>query len=476
MDANLEKYKGMKILIVDDEEQMCLLLKRMFEKHGLLCMIAQDGEVALEKFRKEEPDIVILDVLMPGIGGRETMIHMRQANPEVPIIFMTGLAGVPGAVEAMKSGAFDYIAKPFEMIEMLEVVGRGLEERLGRRKHVNLSDERRRQQDEMLRLMGTSDVIVELATIVRRVARTQFDVLVTGERGTGKSIVARVLHESSARADLPFVAIACDAQSDILLERELFGYDRNAFPEAEVAQPGLFEKASGGSMYLEEISAMAPRIQAKFLHVLQNKTVARLGSDLSIPVDVRVICSSSRDLVDMMEDKSFRVDLYYRLNEYAIHLPALRERKTDIPYLASRFIQQANKELSKEVTGFTPRALDKLIAFNWPNNVAQLRTVVRRAVLFTDDFISAEQLDLEMASERHLTAMIAPELEEIEVDQALSLKDHVRKHTSQIERQILLETLKRTGWNKAKAARMLQIDYKTMQTKVKEYKLQDPQS
>ncbi len=476
MDGNLDKYKGMKVLVVDDEEQMCFLLKRMFEKNGLLAMMAQDGESAIEKFKKEDPDIVVLDVLMPGLSGRETMLHMRQSNPEVPVIFMTGLAGVPGAVDAMKSGAFDYIAKPFEMAEMLDVVGRGLEERLGRRKHANLSEERRQQQDEMLRLMGTSDVIVELSSIVKRVARTQFDVLVTGERGAGKSIVARVLHDSSARSQQPFVAIACDAQSEIQLERELFGYQANAFPEAEGAQAGLFEKANGGTMYVEEVSAMSLRIQARFLHTLQNKSVARIGSESSMPIDVRVICSSSRDLIDMMEDKAFRVDLYYRLNEYSIHIPALRERKTDIPYLASRFIQQANKELSKDVSGFTPRALDKLIAFNWPNNVAQLRAVVRRAVLFADDFISAEQLDLEMAPERHITSIIAPELEELDVEQGLSLKDHVRKHTSQVERQILLETLKRTGWNKAKAARILQIDYKTMQTKVKEYRLQDPEN
>jgi DNA-binding NtrC family response regulator len=475
MDVKIDKYKGMKVLVVDDEEQMCFLLKRTFEKHGLTAIVSQDGESALDRFRKDEPDVVVLDILMPGLDGRETMQQMRQSNPEIPIIFMTGLAGVSGAVEAMKSGAFDYIAKPFELNEMLEVVVRGLEERLGRRRYSGMSEERRQQQDEMLSRMGSSDVILELASVVKRVARTQFDVLITGERGGGKSIVAQMLHHNSVRVQQPFIEVACDAQKETLLERELFGYEAGAFPEAATMQPSLFEKAYGGTLYIEEISAMPLSLQGKFLHTLQNRAVLRMGAETAIPTDVRVVCSSSRDLIGMMEEKNFRVDLYYRLNEYSIHVPALRERKTDIPYLASRFIQQANKELNKDVTGFTPKALDKLMAYHWPSNVSQLRAVVRRAVLFAEDFISAEQLDLETASDRHSGIVMAPELEEIDMEHGLSLKDHVRKHTSQIERQILLETLKRTGWNKAKASRILQIDYKTMQTKVKEYKLQDPE-
>jgi len=475
MNSNLEKYRGMKVLIVDDEEDMCLLLKRLFEKQGLVAMMAMDGETALERFRKEEPDIVVLDILMPVMSGRETMLRMRQINSEAPIMFMTALAGVPGAVEAMKAGAFDYIAKPFELDEILDIVARALEERLARRKYRNLVVESKQQPDDLLREMGTSDVIVELNSVVKRVAKTEFDVIITGEHGTGKSIVAQSLHDGSYRATAPLLPLACDALSETLLERELYGYEQGAFEDAEAAHAGCFEQAQGGTLFLEEISAMPLRLQAKFLHILQGKKVTRLGGDTLIPIDVRIVTSTSRDMAAMIEEKTFRADLYYRLNEYSLHVPSLQERKTDIPFLASRFIQQANKELNKNVSGFTPKALDKLINFNWPGNVAQLRTVVRRAVLFADDFVSAEQVDFEMASERSFALAMAAEMDETDFDQGVSLKDHVRKHTSQIERQILLETLKRTGWNKAKAARILQIDYKTMQTKVKEYKLQEPQ-
>ncbi len=475
MESNLRKYKGMKILIVDDDEAMCLLLKRLFERQGLLAMIALDGETGLDKFRKEEPDTVVLDIMMPGIGGRETMVRMRQINADVPVMFMTAVAGVSGAVDAMKAGAFDYIAKPFEMAEMLDVVGRALEERLARKKHFSGARERKDQEDDILRLMGTSDVIVELASVVRRVARTQFDVLITGEQGTGKSIVAKGLHDYSARVSYPFSAVACDAMSEDMLERELFGYEKDAVPDADDPQEGCFERSNGGTLYLQEISALSPKLQSRLLHAMQSRAVVRVGSDVPIPVDVRVVASTTRDLTELVDDKQFRADLYYRLNEYGLHIPSLRERKTDIPYLASRFIVQANKELDKNITGFTPKALDKLLGFNWPGNVSQLRAVVRRAVLFADEYIAAEQLDLESESERGFMSPFTAEVDGTDLDQGYSLKDHVRKHTAQVERQILLETLKRTGWNKAKAARILQIDYKTMQTKVKEYRLHDPQ-
>jgi DNA-binding NtrC family response regulator len=472
----LDKYRGMKILIVDDEEDMCILLKRLFERQGLSAMMAMGGDSALDQFRKEEPDAVVLDILMPRMDGREVMLRMRRMNPEIPVIFMTALAGVPGAVDAMKAGAFDYVSKPFETSEILEVLSRALDERLMRRKYQALKPERAAQQDMLLQTMGTSDVIVELAATVRRIARTQFDIMITGEPGTGKALAAQAVHDGSDRTGKPFVAIACDALNELVMERELFGFERGAFPEAVDSQAGKFEAAHGGTLFLDEISAFPLRLQARLLHVLQTKGVQRLGSEIPIPVNVRLVISSSKDLHELIEHKKFRADLFYRLNEFCLHVPSLRERKTDIPYLSSRCLKQYNKEMDKNVGGFTPKALEKMLAYNWPGNVAQLRSVVRRSVLFSEDFVTAEQLDLEMDAEKRARATMAmTEIDENDIEQGIPLKDHVKKHTAQVERQILIETLKRTGWNKAKAARILKIDYKTMQTKVKDYRLHDPQ-
>ena len=472
----LEKYRGMKILIVDDEEDMCILLKRLFERQGLTVMMALDGDTALDLFRRDPPDAVVLDVLMPGMDGREVMLRMRRLDPEIPVMFMTALAGVPGAVEAMKAGAFDYIAKPFETAEMMQFISRALEERLMRRKYHEPQLEARHRDDELLQRMGTSDVVLDLAATVRRIAGTSFDILVTGEAGTGKALVARAIHDASPRSARAFVTIACDALSETTLERELFGFERGAFPGADKSQQGKWESADGGTLFLDEISAFPVGVQARLLRCLQSRSVTRLGSETPIPVNARIIVSSSKDLHDLMETAQFRPDLFYRLNEYSFHVPSLRERKTDIPYLAARAISESNKELNKEIHGFTPKALDKMLAYNWPGNVSQLRAAVRRAVLFADEFITTDHLDLELDAERRARASIAlAEIDEADIEQGVPLKDHVRKHTAQIERQILLETLKRTGWNKAKAARILQIDYKTMQTKVKEYRLMDPQ-
>jgi two-component system nitrogen regulation response regulator GlnG len=437
--------------------------------------MAFNGEMALDMFRTENPDLVLLDILMPGMDGKEVMLRIREFDQDVPIILMTALAGVPGAVEAMKAGAFDYIAKPFENDEIISIAYRALDERLAKSRYKDMEVEHRSQQDLILKEMGTSDVIVELSGTVKRIATTEFDILITGEHGSGKALVARAIHEASGRGGHPFITLDCSAIPTANLERELFGFADGVFEDREKGESGAFEESEGGTLYLKEVGNLPMKAQARLLRALQEKRVIPLGETEGKSVNVRLVASTTRDLHAMIEERQFRPDLYYRLNEFSIHVPSLRERKTDIPFLASRFIQQANEELDKHVTGFTPKALDALISFKWPGNVSQLRSVVRRAVLFAEDFVSTEQLDLEMAEERRSTPAVEAEGEDANLQDGMPLREHVKRHTAQIERQILLETLKRTGWNKAKAARILKIDYKTMQTKVKEYRLQEPE-
>ena len=320
---------------------------------------------------------------------------------------------------------------------------------------------------------GPSELVSKLIFAVERVANSNFSVVIMGETGSGKEVVARAIHSASPRSRGPFIPVDCGAIPEALIESELFGYERGAFTGADHQKVGKFEAARGGTLFLDEISNMTLAAQAKLLRVLQEKTVYRLGSTKSISVDTRVLAASNQNLEKLSEDNLFRSDLYFRLNDFTISVPALRQRSEDMLYLAKRFMDFTNIELSKSVKSLSLPAVEAMLAYNWPGNVRQLQSVIRRAVLLAENIITEEHLSLgkkdEPAAANGLTESSFHNLAQLK---GMPLREILRRITTQLEREVISQTLQRTGGNKAEAARLLHVDYKTLHTKVKEYAIQ----
>jgi DNA-binding NtrC family response regulator len=451
-----------KILIVDDEESTRELLAHLIEMEGLTPLVASDGETALNMLRSENPDLLLVDHRMPGLTGLEVLRRAREIVEDLPVIVLNGYAAVRNAVEAMQAGAYNYLAKPFNLDEVIQLVFQALNDRnrIIERKSSTNPDDRNRLRE----MMGTSKVISRLIADVDRVAKSNFSVLITGETGSGKELVARAIHEASMRAQAPLIPIDCGAIPETLVESELFGYEKGAFTGANNRKPGRFEVAQHGTLFLDEIPNLSLAAQAKLLRVLQEKVFYRVGGSKPLAVDVRVLAASNLDLTALAASGSFREDLFFRLNEFSISIPPLRERSEDILYLANRFLELTNEELNKSVAGFTRTAMETLLAYNWPGNVRQLRSTIRRAALLADEVIAEEHLNL---GDRSCQASRA--LATTPSWRQLPLKEIVRRTTIAVEREVLLQVLSLTRGNKAKASRLLQIDYKTMQSKIKEY-------
>jgi two-component system nitrogen regulation response regulator GlnG len=381
---------------------------------------------------------------------------------------------VQGAVDALRAGAHDYLAKPFEHQQVLRVVLRALNERRLKLELKHLVNHVH-QVLSPRETFGSSDAIGKVIAAIERVAKSNFSVLIVGETGSGKEVVARAIHQASNRARQPFVPVDCGAVPEALFESELFGHERGAFTGADQKTVGKIEETHTGTLFLDEIPNMPLASQAKLLRVLQEKTLYRLGGVKPIHVDTRMLTASGQDLEALCDHGTFRSDLYFRLNEYTITIPPLRKRCEDIPYLAKRFMDIANIELSKFVRGFSPPAVEAMLAYRWPGNVRQLRSVVRRGVLMAEDVISEEHLGLApkngktSVDERQAERSSAPGRERSE----LSLREIVRSNTVHVERTAIVDALRSSGGNKAKAARLLQVDYKTLHSKVKEYGIQN---
>ena len=452
------------ILIVDDEEYICEILSRLMEKGGFRALVAHDGETALKMIRSEMPEVLLSDIKMPGIDGMEVLKRAKELDPDLPVIMITAHADIHGAVEALRSGAHDDLAMPFEHHEVVRIVHRAMAERELKRKIRNLSSQLE-QSVSLSKIMGPSDAVGKLISDVNRVAKSDFTVVILGETGSGKELVARAIHLASNRSSGPFLAIDCGAIPETLLESELFGHEKGAFTGAMSQKKGKLEVAKGGTLLLDEISNMPLGSQAKLLRVLQEKKVYRVGGTNALSIDVRLLVASNQDLGAAVVSNSFRRDLFYRLNEFTIKIPPLRERKEDIPYLAKRFLETTSVELSKNVKGFSESAVKALLDYDWPGNVRQLRSTIRRAVLLANDRITEKHLDMKRAP-----APGSASIGEIQGMpwEGLSLKEIVGRHTVTVEREVLIQVLKHTGGNKAKAARILQIDYKTIHTKLKQ--------
>jgi two-component system nitrogen regulation response regulator GlnG len=344
-------------MIVDDEEEIRKILKQILEKEGVRVVTASDGQQAMQKIFAERPDVVMLDVRMPGLNGMDVLKKIKEIDDDLPVVLVTAYADIHSAVKAMKEGAYEYLAKPFDNDEVIWIVRRALAESQLKK---NLKSINNHYSDNfgLIENMGLSDKIARMVADIHRVAKSDFTVVVLGETGTGKELVARAIHADSSRSQGAFVAIDCGAIPENLLESELFGHEKGSFTGADHQKLGKFEMAHSGSIFMDEIGNMPAGSQAKFLRVIQDRKLYRVGGVKPVKVDIRLIVASNQDLHEMAVSGNFRKDLFYRLSDFTIRIPALRERKDDIIYLAKRFLDIANIDLKKGITGFTNEAVE----------------------------------------------------------------------------------------------------------------------
>lgn len=453
-----------RILVVDDEAEIRDILVYLLEKEGFKVITASDGQQAMQKICLETPDAVILDVRLPDLDGIELLKKIKEIFDDLPIVLITGHADVYQAVDAMKAGAYDYLVKPFDNNEVVRIIRHALSERQLKQKLRAVTDWN--ENFNLIQSMGLSDKIANLTADCQRVAKSEFSIIITGETGSGKELVAQAIHLNSARSKMPFVAVDCGAIPETLMESELFGHEKGSFTGAEHQKPGKFELAHGGTLFMDEITNMSLGSQMKFMRAVQERMFYRVGGIKCVKMNVRLIVATNRDIQEMVASGTFKMDLYYRLNEFTINIPPLRERKEDIPYLANRFLDGANIELNKLITGFSENAIETLMSYNWPGNVRQLRSVVRQAALMAKNVITQRDLGIKPPSGPGLHFSLKVECAPWNYG---SLSEIVSRSVLAVEREVLTKVMKITGGNKARAARLLHVDYKTIHTKLKKY-------
>jgi two-component system nitrogen regulation response regulator GlnG len=459
------KEEATEIMVVDDDPGVRWALKELLTRSGFEFLEACDGESAVEILRLRTPDLILLDIRMPGMSGEKTLHRIRALDGRIPVIIVTGHGTIRDAVQRVKDGAYDYLTKPFDNEEVLLTIRRGLREHQLKKKRLKTTGNDS-SEASLFTLMGRSEEVCQIRDEVMLVSPTDFSVLITGETGVGKEIVARAIHQNSGRRKDGFVAVDCGAIPETLFEKEFFGHQKGSFTGADQTVPGMYEAADKGSLFLDEIANMPIAMQGKLLRVLQEKRFSRIGDTSLITADVRIVAATNLDYAAMKE-RGFRDDLYHRLSEYVISIPPLRKRQDDILYLAKRFSDLANDELGKRVKGFTEEAVELLIDNLWPGNVRELRNVIRRAILVAEEEIKPEDLGQVASALKTKNGSSGP-AESVDI---LSLKAIVKKNSEIIEKDVLKKTLRSTGGNKAAAARTLQVDYKTLLTKLKHYEL-----
>lgn len=454
----MTEQKSLRILIVDDEEVLRDVLEAVLRREGFEVLLAASGEEGLNVLDNEEVDCVILDVMLPGISGIDTLRAIRISNPTLPVVVITAFSSIDGAIEAMKHGAFHYIPKPFKNEEVVLTLNKALEQRRLSRENEWLKSELS-EKYAYSNIIGKSEAMRKIFDLIRLAAPSRSNILIFGESGTGKELVAKAIHHASPRARNAFVTVNSGSLPPELLESSLFGHMKGAFTGAIATKRGLFEVADGGSIFLDEIGNINLDTQAKLLRVIQEKEFMRLGSVDTVKVDVRIIAATNADLQKLMQDLRFREDLFYRLNVITVTLPPLRRRREDIPLLVNHFLQKyadENKRLVKEVT---PDAMHILMDHTWPGNVRELENTIERAVvLCTTDRIGAdlmpEYLRYPVSTEQ--PAMVVP-------TDGISLKDAVSRY----ERTMILQSLELANGVQKKAAELLQLKPSTLNEMMK---------
>jgi DNA-binding NtrC family response regulator len=460
-----------KVLVVDDEANLRKVLATMLRRTGYEVTVAADGEQGLAEFQKSGADIVVTDLVMPRVGGMEILRAVNSSNPDVPVIIITAHGTVDSAVEAIKLGAFDYITKPFDQAEIQAVIAKA-----ARTHDAALTNIR---SDGKIRsaIVGESTQMYEIFKIIEKVADTPSTVLITGESGTGKELIATALHEGSSRRGKPLIKINCAAIPKDLMESELFGYERGAFTGAVTSKPGRFELADGGTLFLDEIAEIPVEMQVKILRALQESEFERVGGIKTTHVDVRLIAATNRDLQLEIEAGRFRKDLYYRLAVVPIVLPALRDRQSDIPMLAQHFIEKYNRKLNKKFEAISEEALTLLKAHSWPGNIRELENLMERVLLFADGpTITVKDLpeNIRQSAGQPATGATPGQAAGAEAGPGeTGLKDIVKMKSAELEKDLIAKALEETGGNVTRAAKLLQISRKSLQTKMKEFGLRD---
>ncbi|PLX76144.1 MAG: Fis family transcriptional regulator [Desulfuromonas sp.] len=457
-----------KILIVDDEAFIRENLERILAEDGYRPHSTESPEAAVQQVAEEEVDLVLLDLNLGDKSGLDVLREMREVDPDVLVIIITGYGTVESAVEALKMGAYDYIKKPFKADAIRLIVRLALETQSLRREVRQL---RRESKERTIlgdtEMVGSSPALLQVYRQVREVAKHELaTVLITGESGTGKELVARAVHNMSPRKDRPFVEINCGSLPFNLLETELFGHERGAFTDAKNRKIGLFEEANGGTIFLDEIGEMDMNLQVKLLRVLEDRKIRRLGGTRNIDIDVRVIAATNRDMKEAIDDKTFREDLYYRLNVFPIQIPPLRERREDIPPLLDHFLKRFNREFNKKISEVSREALDLLMRYYWPGNVRELRNMVERiCIMYNEPLIKKEFLPSEIwgegpSKEAPFSFDIPPE--------GILLEELI----GEVEKELIGKAIEITGGNVAKTARILNVPRGTLRYKLEKYDIE----
>ena len=441
------------ILVIDDEETMRDSCRQTLSRNGNEVKVAEDGLRGLAMLEKEYFDVVILDLKMPGLSGMEVLKKIKDSDPEVMVIVITGYATVESAVEAMKRGAYDFIPKPFTPDSLRAIVKRALDRRELALENVLLRGEVKASFGPEV-IIGQSKTMKKVEELVRKVGPTDTTVLICGESGTGKELIARAIHRHSSRKDKPFVAVDCGSLVENLFESELFGHVKGSFTGATATKYGRFELANGGTLFFDEIGNISINIQTKLLRVLQEREITKVGSSQVIKVDVRIVAATNKDLLKAIKAGTFRQDLFYRLSVVPITLPALRERRDDIPLLADYFLKKYNQKRKKNVKAISDRAMKALVEYDWPGNVRELENAIERAVVLTEN-------DVVKPSDLLYYGLTVETPSRSNAGQTQRLID--------IEKEHIAKTLKMFNGHRAKAAEALGIDRKTLSSKLKKY-------
>ncbi|MCK5570918.1 MAG: sigma-54-dependent Fis family transcriptional regulator [Spirochaetes bacterium] len=448
-----------RILVVDDEEIQANIISNILEKENYFVKKAYSAEEAMKVLSKNDFHVLLVDLMMPGIGGMGLLKSIKEKGLESSFIIMTAYGTIESAVEAMKEGAFDYITKPFSKDELLINIEKAVKAYNLYEQNIHLREELKSIYEER-KIIGSSKETKKVNELIEKVsANESVNVLITGESGTGKELVAREIHTRSGRADMPFVPVNCSAIPETLMESELFGYEKGAFTGAVAKREGKFKRANGGTIFLDEIADMAMSMQVKLLRVIQDKEVVSVGGDEPIKVDIRIISATNRDIEAMVEKGNFRDDLYYRLNVVPIHIPPLRERRDDITVLVDYIIEKLNKKLKKNVSGLSGSIMSKLMSYNFPGNIRELENMLERAyILAGNDRLRIEHFPILSSGNNEIEVF-----SKVKALKAISGEARKRAEKNAIERALI-----ETNWNRVKAAKLLKVDYKTLRRKMKE--------